>query len=269
MFLNNFASTAVPLDMTQSDEFRSLLASAADLGIPHAPAVPYRSRNIVLRQIRFHYLEWGDAGCAADRAAARRPPVGAFLGPGQPASGAALSRAGAGPARPRRQRMAARRRIHQRRDVAGCRGVHRRAGPAPADPDRPFDGRPQCDAADPARSVAPARAGDRRCRAGTVGSRPRGHRRLRAGQPGIRRPGTLRRERAEIRSLPQPGAHRAHGEIQHAATRRREVRQQVRCDAAAAGAGARAGTAGEHHAGRCARASICRCCWCAAPIPAS
>ncbi|MDR3538469.1 MAG: alpha/beta hydrolase [Acetobacteraceae bacterium] len=45
--------------MTQTEEFRSLLASAADLGIPHAPTVPYRSGNVVLRQMRFHYLEWG------------------------------------------------------------------------------------------------------------------------------------------------------------------------------------------------------------------
>jgi pimeloyl-ACP methyl ester carboxylesterase len=60
MFLNSFAPTSQPLDMTQSDEFRSLLASAADLGVPHAPAVPYRSCNIVLRQLRFHYLEWGE-----------------------------------------------------------------------------------------------------------------------------------------------------------------------------------------------------------------
>jgi pimeloyl-ACP methyl ester carboxylesterase len=60
MFLNAFASTTMPLDMTPSDEFRSLLASAADLGIPHAPSVPYRSCNIVLRQIRLHYLEWGN-----------------------------------------------------------------------------------------------------------------------------------------------------------------------------------------------------------------
>lgn len=60
MFLNAFASTSAPLDMTRSDEFRSLLASATDLGIPHAPSVPYRSCNIVLRQIRLHFLEWGD-----------------------------------------------------------------------------------------------------------------------------------------------------------------------------------------------------------------
>jgi hypothetical protein len=43
MYLNKFAQGSVPLDMTGSDEFRSLLASAADLGIPHAPDVPYGS----------------------------------------------------------------------------------------------------------------------------------------------------------------------------------------------------------------------------------
>jgi len=59
MYLNTFAQGQQPLDMTGTDEFRSLLASAADLGIPHAPAVPYRSCNIVLRQMRFHFLEWG------------------------------------------------------------------------------------------------------------------------------------------------------------------------------------------------------------------
>ncbi|MEJ0016806.1 MAG: alpha/beta hydrolase [Acetobacteraceae bacterium] len=61
MYLNRFADSTEPLDMTQTDEFRSLLSSAADLGIPHAPAIPYRSRNVVLRQMRFHYLEWGAA----------------------------------------------------------------------------------------------------------------------------------------------------------------------------------------------------------------
>src|ERR1700744_3726810 len=59
MYLNRFADTADPLDMTQTDEFRSLLSSPADLGITHAPTVPYRSHNIVLRQLRFHFLEWG------------------------------------------------------------------------------------------------------------------------------------------------------------------------------------------------------------------
>lgn len=59
MYLNMFAQGAEPLDMTGSDEFRSLLASAADLGIPHAPDVPYTSCNIVLRRLRFHFLEWG------------------------------------------------------------------------------------------------------------------------------------------------------------------------------------------------------------------
>jgi len=59
MYLNIFADGSAPLDMTGSEEFRSLLASAADLGIPHLPAVPYRSCNIVLRHLRFHFLEWG------------------------------------------------------------------------------------------------------------------------------------------------------------------------------------------------------------------
>ena len=59
MYLNRFADTAEPLDMTQTEEFRLLCASAADLGISHAPDTQYRSRNIVLRQLRFHFLEWG------------------------------------------------------------------------------------------------------------------------------------------------------------------------------------------------------------------
>src|SRR5580704_14005475 len=65
MYLNSFVQGSTPLDMTGSDEFRSLLASAADLGIPHAPDVPYRSCNVVLRQMRFHFLEWGHAGAPA------------------------------------------------------------------------------------------------------------------------------------------------------------------------------------------------------------
>jgi esterase len=59
MYLNRFADTTEPLDMTQTEEFRSLLASATDLAIPHAATTPYRSGNVVLRQLRFHFLEWG------------------------------------------------------------------------------------------------------------------------------------------------------------------------------------------------------------------
>jgi pimeloyl-ACP methyl ester carboxylesterase len=65
MYLNIFANGSEPLDMTGTDEFRSLLASAADLGIPHAPEVPYRSCNVVLRQMRFHFLEWGQPDAPA------------------------------------------------------------------------------------------------------------------------------------------------------------------------------------------------------------
>ncbi len=60
MYLNEFAAGAEPLDMTQFDEFGSLLKSAADLGIPHSPDVRYVSRNTVINHLRFHFLEWGD-----------------------------------------------------------------------------------------------------------------------------------------------------------------------------------------------------------------
>jgi esterase len=66
MYLNRFADTTDKLDMTESEEFRLLCASAADLGIPHVPDVPYWSRNIVLRHLRLHFLEWG---------AAEAPPI--------------------------------------------------------------------------------------------------------------------------------------------------------------------------------------------------
>ena len=60
MYLNKFAAGTAPEDMTGTDEFRSLLTSAGELGIPHDPAIAYRSANIVLRRQRFHFLEWGD-----------------------------------------------------------------------------------------------------------------------------------------------------------------------------------------------------------------
>ena len=62
MNLNISAPGSDAFDMTGTDEFRSLLTSAGDLGIEHDPSVPYASRNIVLRGHRFHYLEWGRAG---------------------------------------------------------------------------------------------------------------------------------------------------------------------------------------------------------------
>src|SRR5687768_4734353 len=60
MYLNEFADTLAPRDMTGSAEFASLLQSAADLGIPHDPGVRYVSRHTVLRGMRFHFSEWGD-----------------------------------------------------------------------------------------------------------------------------------------------------------------------------------------------------------------
>jgi pimeloyl-ACP methyl ester carboxylesterase len=60
VYLNEFATDLAPRDMRASDEFASLLQSAADLGIPHEPAVRYVSRQAVVRGMRFHFTEWGD-----------------------------------------------------------------------------------------------------------------------------------------------------------------------------------------------------------------
>jgi pimeloyl-ACP methyl ester carboxylesterase len=62
VYLNEFADTLTPKDMSGSAEFESLLESAADLGIPHTPTVRYVSRHTVLRGMRFHFSEWGDPG---------------------------------------------------------------------------------------------------------------------------------------------------------------------------------------------------------------
>ena len=60
MYLNTFAPTTDAVDMTQTDEFASLLRSAADLGIAHAADLRYVSRNVVINHLRLHLLEWGD-----------------------------------------------------------------------------------------------------------------------------------------------------------------------------------------------------------------
>lgn len=60
MYLNEFADGLAPKDMTATDEFASLLDSAADLGIAHDRSVRYLSRHTVVRGQRFHFLEWGD-----------------------------------------------------------------------------------------------------------------------------------------------------------------------------------------------------------------
>jgi esterase len=60
MYLNEFADSSTPKDMTASAELASLLQSASDLGIAHTPTVRYVSRHTVLRGMRFHFTEWGD-----------------------------------------------------------------------------------------------------------------------------------------------------------------------------------------------------------------
>ncbi len=59
-YLNTFAPTADAVDLTLTDEFASLCASAADLGISHSDQVRYVSRNAVINHLRLHLLEWGD-----------------------------------------------------------------------------------------------------------------------------------------------------------------------------------------------------------------
>lgn len=61
-YLNTFAPTAEPIDMTQTEEFASLCESAADLGIAHAANIRYVSRNLVINHLRLHLLEWGQPG---------------------------------------------------------------------------------------------------------------------------------------------------------------------------------------------------------------
>jgi esterase len=57
--LNQFASSVGALDMSTTDEFKSLLESASDLGIAHDPSIRYVSRNVIARHLRFNVLEWG------------------------------------------------------------------------------------------------------------------------------------------------------------------------------------------------------------------
>ena len=62
MYQNEFAADLSPHEMTGTDEFRSLCQSAADLGVAHSRDVAYRSRQTVVRRLRFHFTEWGRPG---------------------------------------------------------------------------------------------------------------------------------------------------------------------------------------------------------------
>lgn len=62
MYLNEFAGGLAPHDMGNSAELRSLLESAADLGIGAAAKPRYFSRHTVVRGQRLHFSEWGQPG---------------------------------------------------------------------------------------------------------------------------------------------------------------------------------------------------------------
>ncbi|MCP5179126.1 MAG: alpha/beta hydrolase [Pseudomonadales bacterium] len=61
MHLNRFSEGLDAVNLAIGPEFDSLKASAADLSITYPPQVRYVSANTVLRHLRFHYLQWGDA----------------------------------------------------------------------------------------------------------------------------------------------------------------------------------------------------------------
>ena len=62
MYQNEFAADLSPHEMTGTDEFQSLCQSAADLGLAHNRDIHYRSRQTVVRRLRFHFTEWGQVG---------------------------------------------------------------------------------------------------------------------------------------------------------------------------------------------------------------
>jgi pimeloyl-ACP methyl ester carboxylesterase len=64
-YFNAFAQDLEPLDLTRTEEFASLVASARDLGLRVPATVRYVSRNTVVNGLRFHFLEWGDPAAPA------------------------------------------------------------------------------------------------------------------------------------------------------------------------------------------------------------
>ena len=60
MYFNTFALSSESLDLSETEELESLIASADDLGIGYERPVKYKARNLVANGQRFHLLEWGD-----------------------------------------------------------------------------------------------------------------------------------------------------------------------------------------------------------------
>ena len=59
MYLNVFAQSNDPLDMTAMPEFAQLVSSAETLGLAVPRQPKCLSRNVVVNGLRFHVLEWG------------------------------------------------------------------------------------------------------------------------------------------------------------------------------------------------------------------
>jgi pimeloyl-ACP methyl ester carboxylesterase len=60
LYFNSFALGSEPIDLSETEELESLIASADDLGIGYERPVKYQARNLVANGQRFHLLEWGD-----------------------------------------------------------------------------------------------------------------------------------------------------------------------------------------------------------------
>ncbi len=269
MYLNTFAPTTQPLDMTQTDEFRSLLASAADLGIPHSPAVPYWSRNIVLRRMRFHFLEWG---------APDAPPIVLLHGGHQSAHSWDLVSLHLA----QRYRVLA---LDQRghgdsewaRDVAYSN--HEMSLDAEAFIAAMGLGRPILigHSMGGRNAMLLTRRDPSLLRALViVDVGPEVSDRGRAVIAGFVRDNEEFDDLDHfVRNVQQYDPYRSREHIERTVKYNMleradgKYRQQMRFQPAPAGHRARQRAAGEHHAGGGARHSICRCCWCAARTPAS
>ena len=233
-----------------ADEFRAhleLSAATARMSLPEI--VLPEEHHVLLRRMRFHYLDWGTAGPAADRVPPRRRAQRPHVGSRLPRAAARAALRGARPARARRERVVAadglldrepRRRprrvrrvawahaVRARRHVARRRQRARVGGPAQRPPRRAR--RRRRGPGDPHRG----REEDRRVHVGVDAARLR--RRVHRARDGVQpaaQPRALAPEPA-----PQPAAHAGrplHVEVRPAAPRQGRSRTPTRAGASSCG----------------------------------
>ena len=199
MYLNEFAAGP---RCARHDGCRGVPQPAAERKRSRHPAPGGRALRLAQYRGATAALPLPGVGRSRRSAAGVAPwgqPVRALLGPRQPSPGGALPRAGARPARTRRQRMGARRRLRHRRDGRGRDRLHRAAGPRAPDRDGALDGRARH------HGGAEAPAGHRACRRlcrRRPGDQRRGHARdprLHPAQHRVRRPRRVHRAGGGVR----------------------------------------------------------------------